>query len=68
MNEVVIILQSETFAIKAKKILKQLKIPARVVNITSKKGGCQRGIEIPSKDFFTALSALRENGIEYQIT
>ncbi len=68
MNQVVIILQSETYAQKAKKILRQHKIPARVVTVTTRGVGCGRGIELYEEDFFKAIEVLNENEIEYQIS
>ncbi len=67
MEQVIVFFQSETYALKAKKLFKQLKIPAKLVGVTSRGVGCQRAIEIPSNLFFNAVNALRENGIEYQI-
>ena len=56
-----------TLALKAKRILGRHRITANVIKIdaTTNKNGCAYAIEIPSSDFFSAITLIREADIPY---
>ncbi len=69
MKKTIILLNSNTYAIKAKKILAVKGITARVVKINRAQAstGCSFGIEINYVDYYGAIGELRENEIPYSI-
>lgn len=69
MKKTIISVSSNTYAIKAKKILAAKGIPARVVKIDRgiSSLGCSFGVEINYIDYYGAIGELRENGISYSI-
>jgi hypothetical protein len=64
-NETVIVLRSLTHSIKAKRLLWEHGIAARVVKPDAGKSekGCGYGVAVPSTEGGRALKMLEENGI-----
>ena len=56
-----------TLALKAKRILGRHGIKANVIkaDATTNKNGCAYAIEIPSTDFFSAITLIKEAEIPY---
>ncbi len=70
VKKAIISLSSNTYAIKAKKLLLAKGISARVVKVDRgiSSQGCGFGIEINYIDYYAVIGELRENGITYSIT
>ena len=69
LKTTVITVGSVTYAIKAKKLLLREGISAKLIKVSDTiiAQGCAHGIEIPAKDFYTAVSVLRNANIEYKV-
>ena len=69
MNNIIITVGAVTYAIKAKKLFTRRGIQSKLVKVDSGKtqNGCTHGIEIGNADFYTAVKALKENGIAYSV-
>ncbi len=69
MKTTVLTVGSVTHAIKAKKLLSREGLRAKLIKTDASKTahGCAYGIEIPTKDFYTAVSILRSAGVYYQL-
>ena len=66
MKKAVLALASNTYAIKARRVLSTAGIEARIVKIDNNKtSGCSFGIEINYTDYYGAIGTLREKGITY---
>ena len=67
-NKIILTVGSMTYAIKARKTLNRNDIPSKLVKIDeSKVKGCAYGIEIDDTKLLSAVSALKENGIQYSL-
>ena len=66
---IILTVPTVTVGLKGKKALASQGIKASVIKIdgTESKNGCQHGLEFKEKDFYTAISILREKGIEYGV-
>ena len=60
---------SVTYAMKVKKKLSKQGITVKVIKVDPSKTekGCAYGIEVGDNDFYTVLSAVREEGIGYSV-
>lgn len=69
MKKIIVTVGAVTYAIKARRLLKNSGVPSRLVKVSSERslGGCTHGIEISEEDLYTAASVLRGNGISYTI-
>ena len=69
MNTTVVAVKSITYALKARKLLRQGGFGANIVKLDSSKTeeGCTHGIEIHSQNLYNVVAILRENGIEYNV-
>ena len=65
-NKIILTVGSMTYAIKARKTLNRKDIPSKLVKINESKG-CAYGIEIDDTKLLSAVSALKENGIQYSL-
>ena len=65
----IVTVKTVTIGLKGKKALASHGIKSRVVKIDASKSqnGCQYGIEFNADNFYEAVHALRENGIEYGV-
>ena len=65
MNNIIITVDSVTYAIKLKKMLSRQGIQSNLVKIEDKQGiiGCMHGVKISEKDFLSAVLIMKENGI-----
>lgn len=65
----IVTVKTVTIGLKGKKALSARGIKSRVVKIDASKShnGCQYGIEFEADNFYEAVSALRESGIEYGV-
>lgn len=65
----IVTVKTVTIGLKGKKALSAHGIKSRVVKIDAGKSqnGCQYGIEFEADNFYEAISALRESGIEYGV-
>lgn len=65
----IVTVKTVTIGLKGKKALSAYGIKSRVVKIDAGKSqnGCQYGIEFETDNFYEAVSALRESGIEYGV-
>ena len=70
MNKTIIVTESVTYAVKAKRLLSSSGIPSKLIKTDSSlsKSGCNHGIMINSRDFLSAVKVLRDFGISYSIT
>lgn len=68
MRNVILTVSTPTYAIKAKRILRNSGIDAEIIKTdVGMHGGCSHGIEIPEVYFYDAISILREKGIAYKV-
>lgn len=69
MKKGIITVKTITVGQKGKKALSRSGIKSILVKIDSSKttSGCQYGLEVNERDFYSAISTLRENGIEYGV-
>ena len=69
MRTTLLSLGTVTYALKARKLLGQMGIKAKLVKINTKSadGGCNHGIEIQDIQFYDAISILRSEGISYTV-
>jgi len=65
----IVTVKTITIGLKGRKALSGRGIKSRLVKIdaSQSESGCQYGIEFRSSDFYEAVRALRENGIEYGV-
>ena len=65
----IVTVKTITIGLKAKKVLGAQGIRSRLVKIDASKSqnGCQYGIEFDARNFYDAIRALRENGVEYGV-
>ena len=65
----IVTVKTVTIGLKGKKALSSRGIKSRVVKIDASKSqnGCQYGIEFETDNFYEAIEALRENGIQYGV-
>ena len=65
----IVTVKTVTIGLKGKKALSSRGIKSRVVKIDASKSqnGCQYGIEFKTDNFYEAIEALRENGIQYGV-
>lgn len=70
MASVVLLLESITMAMKAKKVLRREGIDVGIKKIAANKYsiGCGYGIEIYESDYFMAICLLQRNGISYSLS
>ena len=69
MQKTIIIFGNFTDTMKAKRALLSVKIPLVIIkNTDSEQEGCQYGIELYEKYFFSAVVTLRELGIPYRVS
>lgn len=68
MNRIIINVGSVTYAIKLRKMLMRLGIESRQVKTQSDIYGCMHGIEISRNYLYTAVSIMKQSGINYTIT
>ena len=66
---IIVTVKTVTVGLKGKKALSSHGIKAKIVKIDGSEAdkGCQYGIEFRDSDFYSAVSILRENGIEYGV-
>ena len=62
-----LLLGSETYAYKGKKLLSRLGIPSKIVKNVDKSSGCSYGLSVRNDDLFRIIRAFRDNGIEYKV-
>lgn len=68
MRSVILTVSTPTYAIKAKRILRNSGIDAEIVKLdTITRGGCTHGISISDTLFYDAIAILREKGIAYSV-
>lgn len=69
MNTSILAVNSVTYAVKAKKLLRQAGIYAKLKKVDRMriKTGCQYAIEIARDDFLSAVAILRTHNIPYSI-
>lgn len=68
MDYTVILLESVTMGIKARRVLRSSGIASRVIKIDPLRTmGCSYGIEISNDDYFKAISILQMSEIAYRI-
>ena len=69
MNTATITLGSVTYAIKSRKVLAKNGIRSKLVKLDSSKttNGCNYGLEILRTDFYSAVSILRNEQINYEL-
>ncbi len=59
--------ESVTYAIKARKLLRQAGIRSKLIKPNSRDNGCGYAIEIYKSDFLNAVAVLRKNLINYYV-
>lgn len=66
---IIVTVKTITIGLKGKRVLSSCGIKSTVVKIEAgaSEGGCQYGLQFSEKHFYDAVSALRENGIEYGV-
>ena len=67
MNKRTITFGSVTYAHKARRLLAQVGITARLIKLdaTISKNGCTHGIEFAAEDFYKVVLELKKVGINY---
>lgn len=65
-NKIILTVGSITYAIKARKLLNRKNIPSKLIKIDELKG-CAYGIQIEDTQLLSAVSVLKENGIQYSL-
>lgn len=68
MKTTVLAVGSVTYAQKAKKLLAREGLVSKLIKTDASAVGmgCTYGIEIPSKNLFSAANVLRSNGVSYE--
>ena len=69
MASIVLLFESITIAMKAKKVLRNDDIDAKIKKISSNEysKGCGYGIEVRESDYFMVISLLQRSGISYSL-
>ena len=69
LNTTILAVNSVTYAVKAKRLLRQIGIYANLIKTDEirAKNGCQYALEINSDDFLAAVAALRAHSINYTV-
>ena len=68
MNKTTITVDSITYAIKLKKLLNRKGIESELTKVSRKENqGCTHGVIIERNDLFSAISIMREKGIDYGV-
>ena len=68
MNEVIILIGSITYAMKAQKALKELGISAMLIKRAGEaQRGCSYGLRLHSSRFLSAVARLKELHIDYEV-
>ena len=62
-----LLLGSETYAYKGKKLLSRLGIPSKIVKSIDTTSGCSFGLTVRKEDLYRIIIAFRDNGIEYTV-
>ena len=65
MKKTKVMVGSITYAIKLRKLLLREGINSSIVK--GDKNGCVHGLEVDYSDFYTVISIMRENNIEYSV-
>ncbi|MCQ2436104.1 MAG: DUF3343 domain-containing protein [Clostridia bacterium] len=65
MESRIIVIGTNTTAIKARRILSSDGIAARTVRVSRSSEGCRYGVEVYSRDLDRALMVLHLGGVEY---
>ena len=65
MKKTKIMVGSITYATKLRKLLARVGIKSRIIK--GEKNGCIHGLEVDYADFYTVISIMRENNIEYSV-
>lgn len=69
MKTNIITVKTITIGLKGKKALAKNGIKANIVKVDSTKSqeGCGYGLEFNTRDFYSVITVLRENGINYGV-
>ena len=68
MNEVIILIGSITYAMKAQKALKEMGIRASLIKKSGEvRRGCSYGIRVNSSQFLSSIAKLKELNIDYEV-
>ena len=67
LETIALAVESVTYAIKARKLLRQADIPSKLIKPNSQGNGCGYAIEIYRQDFLGAAAVLRKNLINYYV-
>ena len=68
MDTTALAVESITYAIKGRKLLRQAGIPSKLIKPANKNSnGCGYAIEIYRSDFLAAVAVLRKNFINYTV-
>ena len=69
MKNIILSIQSATFAVKAKRLLNRHGVSCRFMKLdaSKSKNGCTHGIEITGEDFFKAVMILKNSDIQYYV-
>ena len=65
--DTILILKSETYAYKGKKLLSRMRISARIIKTVDENNGCVFGITVKKDDIFRVIQIFRNNGIDYKL-
>lgn len=66
LNSVILTVSTPTYAIKAKRILRNIGINTEVVKVDTS-NGCTHGIKFSDRYFYDVISMLREKNISYRV-
>ena len=67
MNSVILILDTEALAIKARRLLKSGGISSRITSVTDSRDGCKKGLIIDKANFGEAARILRQSSVDYTL-
>ena len=63
----IITVGSVTYAIKLKRLFSREGIPTRLIKIDATDVGCTHGLEIPEKNFYSAVVIMKKYNVNYSI-
>ena len=67
METTTLAVESVTYAMKAKKLLRQAGIRSKLIKPNNAESGCGYAVEIDRSDFLAAVAVLRKNLISYNV-